>query len=66
MITAGISTRMFHMIVRLVVLAGLCSLINAQVGFTQEDGMKKEDFQVSVDGRSVTFTTPPISKMGYG
>ena len=55
---------MFHMIVRLLMLAILFSLISGQVGFTKEDGMKKEDFQVSIDGRSVTFTTPPIFKNG--
>ena len=34
------------------------------MGFTEEDSMQKEDFQLSVDARRVTFTTPPILKNG--
>ena len=45
-------------------MAGLFSLIGTQIGFTDEDGMKKTDFQVSVDGQRVMFATPPIFKNG--
>ena len=46
--------------VAFLMLVVLLSVIDTQVGFTKEDGMKKEDFQISVDGRRVEFTKPSI------
>ena len=59
-----IVTRKLCSIVGLSMLVVLFSVIGVQVGFTEGDDMKKEDFQVSVDARRVTFTTPPIFKNG--
>ena len=61
---AIVSTRKFYTIVGFLMLVIFFSVISTPVGFTKEDGMKKEDFQVSVDGQSVTFIVPPISKNG--
>lgn len=42
----------------------LFAVMDGQIGFTEEDGMKKEDFQVSVDAQRIEFTKPPIFKDG--
>ena len=55
-----IVTRKRHFIVGLSVLAILVFVIGLQMGFTEEDDMKKEDFQVSVDAQRIEFTKPPI------
>lgn len=55
-----VSVREFHTMVAFLMLVVLLSVIDTQVGFTKEDGMKKEDFQISVDGRRVEFTKPSI------
>ena len=57
-----IVTPKLHAIVRCLMLAILFSLIGMQIGFTEEDAMKKEDFQVSVDAQRIKFTNPPIFK----
>ena len=62
MIITRVSIRKFRCIIKFVVLGVLFSVIGGQVGFTKEEGMKKNDFQISVDGRPVTFTVPPIFK----
>ena len=64
MIATVVSVCKLRSIVGLSILAILFSVIGVQMGFTGEDGMKKENFQVSVDARRVTFTTPPIFKDG--
>lgn len=58
------SIRKFRCIVKCLALAVSFSVISAQIGFTEEDDMKKKDFQLSIDGRPITFTVPPISKNG--
>ena len=63
MIVTGVSTRKFWTMVGFLILAVLFT-IGAQMGVTDEGSMKKEDFQVSVDARRITFTTPPIFKNG--
>ena len=45
-------------------LAILFSVIGGQIGFTEEDGMKKENFQISVDAQRIEFTAPPVFKDG--
>ena len=45
-------------------MLGVLFTIGMQMGLADEDSMKKKDFQVSVDARRVTFTTPPIFKNG--
>ena len=59
-----IVTRKLHAMIRLSMLAILFSVIDMQIGFTEEDGMKKEDFQVSVDAQRIEFTKPVIFKDG--
>ena len=61
MMMTGVSTRRFRTMVGFLMLTILFT-IGTQMGVTDEDSMKKEDFQVSVDARRVTFTTPPIFK----
>lgn len=53
-----------RLIIKFLVLVVLFSVIDGQVGFTKKNDMKKEDFQISVDGRPVTFNVPPIFKDG--
>ena len=57
-----IVTRKLHSIVSMLVI--LFSVMGVQIGFTEEDGMKKEDFQVSVDAQRIEFTKPVIFKDG--
>ena len=59
-----IVTRKLHSIVKRLMLAILFSLIGVQMGFTEGDDMKKEDFQVSVDAQRIEFTKPAIFKDG--
>jgi len=59
-----IVTRKLHAIVRRLMLAMLFALIGMQIGFTEEDDMKKGDFQVSVDAQRIEFTKPAIFKDG--
>ena len=59
-----IVTRKIHAIVTRLMLAILFSLIGMQIGFTEEDNMKKNDFQVSVDAQRIEFTKPAIFKDG--
>ena len=46
-----IVTRKLHAIVGRLILAILFSVIGMQIGFTEEDNMKKKDFQVSVNAQ---------------
>ena len=48
----------------IVMLTLFFAVIGVHIGFADEDSIKKEDFQVSVDGQPVPFTTPPIFKNG--
>ena len=64
MIIIRMSIRKFRCIVKFLVLAVSFSVISAQIGFTEEGDMEKRDFQLSIDGRPVTFAVPPISKNG--
>ena len=57
-----IVTRKLRSIVSMLVV--LFFVMGVQMGFTEGDSMKKENFQVSVDARRVTFTAPPIFKNG--
>ena len=59
-----IVTRKLHSIVKCLMLAILFSVIGMQIGFTEEDNMKKRDFQVSVDAQRIEFTKPAIFKNG--
>ena len=59
-----IVTRKLHSIVKCLMLAILFSVIGMQIGFTEEDNMKKRDFQVSVDAQPIEFTKPAIFKNG--
>ena len=45
-------------------LVMLCAVVGVQIGFTKGEDMKKEDFQVLVDGRRVEFTASPVYKDG--
>ena len=64
MIIIRMSIHKFRYVVKFLVLGVSFSVISAQIGFTEEEDMKKEDFQLSIDGRPVAFTVPPISKNG--
>ncbi|MCY3742515.1 MAG: stalk domain-containing protein [Candidatus Poribacteria bacterium] len=59
-----IVTRKLRSIVGLSTLLVLFFVMGVQMGFAEGDGMKKENFQVSIDARRVTFTAPPIFKNG--
>ncbi|MCY4552754.1 MAG: hypothetical protein OXC79_03695 [Candidatus Poribacteria bacterium] len=59
-----IVTRKLHAMIRLSMLAILFSVIDMQIGFTEEGGMKKENFQVSVDAQRIEFTKPAIFNEG--
>ncbi len=64
MIIATVSDRKLKTMVGFLTLVMLCAVIGVQVGFTKGESMKKEDFQVSVNGQRVEFTLSPISKDG--
>ena len=66
MIIATVPIRRFHTIRSLSMLVVLLLVIHGQIGFTKGDSMKREDFQVLIDAQRVTFTTPPVLKMGHG
>jgi hypothetical protein len=59
-----IVTRKLHTMIGLSMLVILFSVIGIQMGFTEEDGMKKEDFQVSIDAQRIEFTKPATFKDG--
>ena len=40
------------------------SIISVQMGFTEEDGMKKENFQVLINAQRIEFTKFPVFKDG--
>lgn len=61
---AIVSGRKLQVMVGFLTLVMLCAVGSVQIGFTEGEIMKKEDFQVSVDGRRVEFATSPISKEG--
>ncbi|RKU08911.1 hypothetical protein C6503_22655 [Candidatus Poribacteria bacterium] len=56
--------RFISSIIRRLILVILFFMMGAQIGFTGEDGMKKGDFQVSVDAQRIEFTKLPIFKDG--
>ena len=64
MISAIVFGRKFQTMVGFLTVVMLGPVVGVQIGFTKGEGMKKEDFQVSVDGRRVEFTASPISKDG--
>ena len=64
MMIAIVSGRKLQVMVGFLTLVMLCAVGSVQIGFTEGEIMKKEDFQVSVDGRRVEFATSPISKEG--
>ena len=64
MIIATVSERKLKTLLRFLTFVVLCTVIGVQIGFTKGDSMKKEDFQVSVNGQRVEFTLSPISKDG--
>lgn len=64
MIIARVSNRKLQTLLRFLTLVMLCAVIGVQIGFAKGDSMKKEDFQVSVNGQRVEFTLSPISKDG--
>lgn len=61
---AIVSGRKLQVMFGFLTLVMLCAVVGVQVGFTKGEDMKKEDFQVSVDGRRVEFTAAPIAKEG--
>lgn len=64
MIIAIVFGRKLQNIVGFLTLVMFCTVVGVQIGFTKGESMKKEDFQVSVDGRQVEFTPSPIFKGG--
>ncbi len=64
MIIAIVSDRKLQTMLRFLTLVMLCAVIGVQIGFAKGESMKKEDFQVSVNGRHVELTPSPISKDG--
>ena len=58
-----ILTHRLRTIIKFTILAvGMLCAISLRIGFTEEDNMDKEDFQISIDAKRVTFATPPIFK----
>ncbi len=64
MISAVVSGRKLKTMIGFLTLVMLYAVVGVQIGFTKGEDMKKEDFQVSVNGRRVEFTLSPISKDG--
>ncbi len=64
MIIAIVLGRKLQTMVGFLTLVMLCTVVGIQIGFTKGESMKKEGFQVSVDGRRVEFTPSPIFKEG--
>ena len=64
MIIAIVLERKLQTMVGFLTLVMLCAVVGVQVGFTKGEGMKKADFQMSVDGQRVEFTPLPIFKDG--
>ena len=62
MIIAIVSGRKLQTLVGFLTLVMLSAVVGVQIGFTKGDSMKREGFQVSVNGRRVEFTLSPISK----
>ena len=60
MIIRVISAREFNTMIICLILVIFCSVMRVPIGFTNEDGMKKEDFQISVEGQQLKFTKSPI------
>ena len=50
MIRAAVSGRKLKSMVRFLMVVMLCTAVGVQIGFADGESMKKEDFQVSVDG----------------
>ena len=53
-----------HHILTLLIFAALFCGIDLQIGTTEEDNMRSDDFQISIDAQPVIFTAPPILKEG--
>ena len=49
-----------HHALKFLIFAALFCLIGLQIGHTQEDDMKRADFQISIDAQPIIFTAPPI------
>ena len=64
MMIAIVSDRKLKSMLRFLTLVMLCTVLGVHIGFAKGEDMKKEDFQVSVDGRRVEFTPSPIFKNG--
>ena len=64
MISAIVSGRNLTSIVGFLMVVMLCLAVGVQIGFANGESMKKEDFQVTVDGQRVEFTPSPILKDG--
>ena len=64
MMIAIVSSQKLQVMFGFLTLVMLCAVVGVQIGFTKGEDMKKEDFQVSVDGRRVEFATSPIAKDG--
>ncbi len=64
MIMAIGSDRNLKSLFRFLTLVMFCAVLGGQIGFAKGDDMKKEDFQVSVDGRRVEFNPSPVFKAG--
>ena len=64
MISAIVSGRNLTSMVRFLMVVMLCLAVGVQIAFANGESMKKEDFQVSVDGQRVEFTPSPILKDG--
>ena len=64
MISAIVSGRNLTSMVGFLMVVMLCLAVGVQITFANGESMKKEDFQVTVDGQRVEFTPSPILKDG--
>ena len=64
MMIAIVSDRKLQSMLRFLTLVMLCAVLGVQIGFAKGEDMKKENFQVSVDGQRLEFTPSPIFKEG--
>ena len=53
-----------HHTLKFLIFAALLCVIGLQMGNTQEDDMKRADFQILIDAQPILFTAPPLLKDG--
>ena len=64
MMIAIVSDRKLQSMLRFLTVVILCAGVGVQIGFAKGEDMKKEDFQMSIDGQPVQFTPAPIFREG--